>query len=128
MSRRTLPAAILTPGRAALALSFGVALAGIAASATAAEPNFPITPEQRATAKRAAESGVPLSEIKPDAPDVYTVKNRDTLWGISSLYLKSPWRWPELWSMFMPQSSGQRQGLFRYRLEMPQRVSRFLTV
>ena len=103
MSRRTLPAAILTPGRAALALSFGVALAGIAASATAAEPNFPITPEQRATAKRAAESGVPLSEIKPDAPDVYTVKNRDTLWGISSLYLKSPWRWPELWGMNMDQ-------------------------
>ncbi len=103
MSRRTLHTSILAPGRAALALSFGVALAGIAASATAAEPNFPITPEQRATAKRAAESGVPLSEIKPDAPDVYTVKNRDTLWGISSLYLKSPWRWPELWGMNLEQ-------------------------
>ena len=45
MSRRTLPASILTPGRAALALSFGAALAGIGASATAAEPNFTITPE-----------------------------------------------------------------------------------
>jgi hypothetical protein len=46
---------------------------------------------------------VPLSEIKPDAPDIYTVKSRDTLWGISSLYLKSPWRWPELWGMNMDQ-------------------------
>ena len=69
----------------------------------AATPNYPITPQQRATAQRAAETGVPLSEIKPDAPDVYTVKPRDTLWGISGLYLKSPWRWPELWGMNLDQ-------------------------
>ena len=103
MSRRTHCASILRPARAALALGLGAALAAIGAGAAAAEPNFPITPEQRATAKRAAEAGVPLSEIKPDAPAVYTVKNRDTLWGISSLYLKSPWRWPELWGMNLDQ-------------------------
>jgi hypothetical protein len=103
MSRRTPSRAILASARAALAVSFGVAIVGLAGLAAAAEPNFPITAEQRATAKRAAEAGVPLSEIKPDAPDVYTVKNRDTLWGISSMYLRSPWRWPELWGMNLEQ-------------------------
>ena len=75
------------------------AAALLASAAFAAAPNFPITAEQRSTAQRAAETGVPLSEIKADAPDIYTVKPRDTLWGISGLYLKSPWRWPELWGM-----------------------------
>src|SRR4029450_11796357 len=63
----------------------------------------PITPQQRATAQKAAETGVPLSELLPSAPDIYTVKSRDTLWGISGLYLKSPWRWPELWGMNLEQ-------------------------
>jgi len=60
---------------------------------------WPVTTEQRSTAQRVAEAGVPLSEILPDAPDSYTVKPRDTLWAISGLYLKTPWRWPELWGM-----------------------------
>ena len=55
----------------------------LAAAALAAEPNFPITPQQRAPRRSAAESGVPLSEILPNAPDIYTVKRHDTLWGIS---------------------------------------------
>jgi hypothetical protein len=76
-----------------------LAALGVAAAATAAAPNYPITPEQRATAKQTAEAGIPLSEINDNAPDVYTVKRRDTLWDISKLYLKSPWRWPELWGM-----------------------------
>jgi len=103
MSRRYLLARSPASARAGFALALGLVAAGTAGIAAAAEPNFPITPEQRATAKRAAESGVPLSEIKPDAPDVYTVKVRDTLWGISSLYLRSPWRWPELWGMNLDQ-------------------------
>jgi len=32
-------------------------------------------------------------------PDAYTVKRGDTLWDISSIFLTSPWRWPELWGM-----------------------------
>ena len=61
--------------------------------------SFPVTPGQKATAAQVAQAGVPLSELAPDAPDQYTVKSGDTLWAISGLFLKSPWRWPELWGM-----------------------------
>lgn len=63
--------------------------------------NYPITQGQRATATQVAQAGVPLSEISPDAPDSYLIKAGDTLWAISGLFLKSPWRWPELWGMNM---------------------------
>jgi hypothetical protein len=65
--------------------------------------NFPISTAQQATANAVAQKGVPLSELAPNAPDRYTVKGGDTLWGISSLFLKSPWRWPELWGMNLEQ-------------------------
>ncbi len=62
-------------------------------------PNLPISPAQKATADKVSQAGVPLSELVPNAPDTYVVKSRDTLWGISTMYLRSPWRWPELWGM-----------------------------
>jgi nucleoid-associated protein YgaU len=60
---------------------------------------YPITPEQRDTASVVAQRGVALSELSPNAPQSYTIKAGDTLWAISGLFLKSPWRWPELWGM-----------------------------
>lgn len=66
-------------------------------------PNLPISAEQNATAQKVAQAGVPLSELVPNAPDTYVIKSGDTLWDISKMYLKSPWRWPELWGMNMEQ-------------------------
>ncbi|MBI2747904.1 MAG: LysM peptidoglycan-binding domain-containing protein [Burkholderiales bacterium] len=60
---------------------------------------YPVTAAQKQTANAVAQKGVPLSELAANAPDRYTIKSGDTLWAISRLYLKSPWRWPELWGM-----------------------------
>ena len=83
---------------AALGTLAAVAAHAMLAGAAQAQ-NFPITPTQRATAQQVSQQGVALSELAPDAPDTYTVKRGDTLWGISGMYLRRPWRWPELWGM-----------------------------
>ena len=82
-----------------LALALVTALVSAAVIAPAWAQSYPITTGQRATANEIASKGVPLSELAANAPDSYTIKRGDTLWDISKLFLKSPWRWPELWGM-----------------------------
>jgi len=80
-----------------------VACMGVTATGSAlaqsATSRYPITSEQRGVADQVAQAGVPLSALAADAPERYVVKRGDTLWGLSSMYLTSPWRWPELWGM-----------------------------
>jgi hypothetical protein len=92
------------PRAAASALAVAVpllaALAALPLGVAAQDaPRFPITGEQRRIADQVASAGVPLSALASNAPERYTVKSGDTLWALSSMYLTSPWRWPELWGM-----------------------------
>lgn len=51
-------------------------------------------PAQDAPRTLATGSHIPLS---PDAPDRYVVKQGDTLWDISKVFLRDAWYWPEIW-------------------------------
>ena len=74
-------------------------LGGSLVTAPAWAQNYPVTTQQRDQAAQVAQKGVPLTELAANAPERYSVKAGDTLWAISALFLKSPWRWPDLWGM-----------------------------
>ncbi len=88
----------LRTGTIALVLA-ALAGSGVAQAAESATSRYPVTGDQRRVADQVAQAGVPLSALSPNAPDTHTVKRGDTLWDISSIFLTSPWRWPELWGM-----------------------------
>lgn len=76
-------------------------LAGCAtAPEETAEPVEPMTMEEPTPLVEPAPA--PVVELKPNYPEKYVVVKGDTLWDISSRFLKSPWQWPQLWQ-FNPQ-------------------------
>lgn len=93
------PGPVAHHGRRWPAAALATALALTLAGAAGAADKLVVTPEQRAAADKVAANGVALSDLSPTAPSSYTIKRGDTLWSISTLFLKSPWRWPELWGM-----------------------------
>ncbi len=38
-------------------------------------------------------------QIRPDAPDRHVVVKGDTLWDISAMFFKDPWKWPNIWNL-----------------------------
>ena len=85
----------------ALASLIGVWIAAAPLSALAVDRT--VSEAQRGVAQQVAGTGVALSELAPNAPESHTVQRGDTLWDIAKLFLKSPWRWPELWGMNLAQ-------------------------
>lgn len=45
-----------------------------------------------------AQEAAPI-QLADNAPERHIVVPGDTLWGISSKFLKEPWRWPDVWRM-----------------------------
>ena len=91
--------------RSRIAIITMAVLGGCLIAAPGWSQRYPVTPAQTATAKQVAQAGVALSDLAPDAPDTYLIKTGDTLWAIASMFLRSPWRWPELWGMNLQEIS-----------------------
>jgi LysM repeat protein len=71
-----------------------IALASAAALTLGVGLSLTVGAQEATQRTIATGSGIPLAA---DAPDRYTVKQGDTLWDISQVFLRDPWFWPEIW-------------------------------
>lgn len=44
-------------------------------------------------------AGADVLQVRPDAPDRHIVVKGDTLWDISAMFFKDPWKWPSIWNI-----------------------------